>query len=139
MRVARCLPSGPAARQPWAMILANHIVLAVHDLDTSAAFFGALGFAEVSRPDGWVFVQRDNCMVMLGLCADALPASELGDHSYAGYLLVDDVDDYYDQIVAAGVTPHARPADKPWGLREFVVRSPEGHRFAIGQRLTDPH
>ena len=26
-------------------------------------------------------------------------------------------------------------ADKPWGLREFLVETPEGHRIKFGQDL----
>src|ERR1041385_7373507 len=65
-------------------ILQNHYVLAVHDLGASSEFFQKLGFAVVLEPEGWVFVKRDNCMVMLGDCRDSLPASSLGDRSYFG-------------------------------------------------------
>ena len=75
-------------------ILQNHYVLAVHDLRSSSAFFEDLGFKVISQPAGWVFVEKDNCMVMLGECRGALPPGKLGDHSYFGYLRVDDADDY---------------------------------------------
>lgn len=114
-------------------ILQNHYVLAVHDLDESAAFFRDLGFAIVSRPPGWIFVEKDNCMIMLGDCQDAIPATELGDHSYFAYLRVDDVDAYHAMVTSKGVKIAHRLADKPWGMREFGVTSPEGHRLMIGQ------
>jgi uncharacterized glyoxalase superfamily protein PhnB len=117
------------------MILQNHLVLAVHDLDESAGFFGQLGFAETNRPPGWVFLSRDNCMVMLGECPDSLPAADLGDHSYVAYFRVDDADAHYAAAAAAGLDV-ATPQDKPWGLREFTVASPEGHRITIGQLLS---
>ena len=118
-----------------ATILQNHYVLAVHNLAQLTQFFAGLGFSVVSEPPGWVFVQKDNTMVMLGECGDALPASELGDHSYLGYLLVDDVDSYYQEIMGNGVTITSPVSDKPWGMREFSVKSPEGHRFTVGQWL----
>ena len=117
------------------MILQNHLVLAVHDLEKSAGFFRQLGFAETNRPTGWVFLSRDNTMAMLGECPGSLPAADLGDHSYVSYFRVDDVDAYYDAVVSAGLDAPA-PQDKPWGLREFAVRSPEGHRITIGQSLS---
>ena len=117
------------------MILQNHLVLAVHDLDGSAGFFRQLGFAETNRPPGWVFLARDNCMVMLGKCPDSLPAADLGDHSYVAYFRVDDADAHHDAASTAGLDV-AAPQDKPWGMREFTVRSPEGHRITIGQSLT---
>ncbi|MFN0084047.1 MAG: VOC family protein [Blastocatellia bacterium] len=119
-------------------ILRNHYVLAVHDLEQSARFFLDLGFEVVNRPDGWIFVERDNCMIMLGECPDALRASGLGDHSYFGYLLVDDIDGYHGEVAARGVEICSPIADKPWGLREFGVRSPEGHRMTIGEWIGEP-
>ena len=118
-----------------AEILRNHYVLAVHDLGISARFFRDLGFEVVSEPEGWVFVAKGSCMVMLGECRDALAPSELGDHGYFGYLVVDDLDGYHREIVAKGVEITSPPGDRPWGMREFGVRSPEGHRLMIGQRI----
>ena len=113
----------------------NHYVLAVHDLKKSAEFFVALGFETYLEPPGWIFVKKDNCMIMLGHCADALPPSQLGDHSYFGYLRVDDVDAYHAMVLSKGVTIAHPLADKPWGMREFGVTSPEGHRLMIGQTI----
>ncbi|MBX7223151.1 MAG: VOC family protein [Blastocatellia bacterium] len=121
-----------------AHILQNHYVLAVHDLEVSAGFFQSLGFAIVAEPPGWVFVQKDNCMVMMGLCSDALPARELGDHSYFGYLRVDDAAGYFAELTGKGVKISSTLADKPWGMREFGVMTPEGHRLMIGQIIDEP-
>ena len=79
-------------------IVQNHYVLAVHDLRASSRFFEDLGFKVTMEPEGWVFVQRDNCMVMLGECPDALPPGKLGDHSYFGYLRMDDADVPYPKF-----------------------------------------
>jgi catechol 2,3-dioxygenase-like lactoylglutathione lyase family enzyme len=114
-------------------ILQNHYVLAVHDAAKLSEFFVSLGFKVILEPPGWVFVEKDNCMVMLGECPDAALAGELGDHSYFGYLRVDDADDYYRDLTAAGVRILSPISDKPWGMREFSVESPEGHRIMIGQ------
>lgn len=119
-------------------ILHNHHVLAVHDLEIAARFYErALGFHEVMRPDGWRFMMRDDCMLMLGECRDAMPARELGDHSYIAYLRVDDVDAFWNAL-PSDVEVTSRLADRPWGMREFGVRSPDGHRFMVGQALDPP-
>lgn len=115
------------------VILQNHHVLAVHDLDVHAAFLEKIGFSVVNRPDGWVFLQKDNCMMMLGECKDATPANELGDHSYFAYLRVDDVDAYYNELKKNDVPTFDEPSTKPWMMREFAIRFPEGHRLTIGQ------
>lgn len=114
-------------------ILQNHYVLAVHDIRGSAAFFESLGFTIVDEPPGWIFVRRDNCMVMLGECRDALPPEHLGDHSYFGYLRVDDVDAWHRELTTRGVRILSPLETKPWEMREFSVISPEGHRLMIGQ------
>ena len=117
-------------------ILQNHYVLAVPDVRVTADFFvEALGFEVVMEPPGWIFVARDNCMVMLGECPDAIPPADLGDHSYFAYLRVDDADAFLEKVRAAGVQPHHPIANKPWGLREFGVRTPDGHRINIGHLL----
>src|SRR5258708_34074910 len=112
-------------------ILQNHYLLAVRDLRLSSEFFKKLGFDVVLEPEGWVFLKRDNCMVMLGDCRDALPPNKLGDHSYFGYLRVDDADEYFQDLKLKGVKILSPIEDKPWGMREFEVQSPEGHRITI--------
>ena len=114
-------------------ILQNHYVLAVHDLQASSRFFEQLGFKVVSKPEGWIFVERDNCMVMLGECRDALHPSKLGDHSYFGYLRVDDVDSFYEDVKEKEIKVLSPLESKPWHMREFSVVSPESHRITIGQ------
>ena len=114
-------------------ILQNHHVLAVPDRRAAATFFvQALGFRVVQEPPGWIFVARDNCMMMLGECPDAIHPSQLGDHGYFAYLRVDDADAFLAQLTAAGYAPLHPIQDKPWGMREFAVRAPDGFRLTIG-------
>ena len=115
-------------------ILANHYVLAVHNVKASAEFYvDVLGFEIALEPEGWIFVRKDNCMIMLGECPDDMHPSELGCHNYFAYLRVDDVDAYYEQVVRAGGELTQPLADKPWQMREFGVKTPDGHRIMIGQ------
>lgn len=112
-------------------------VLAVRDLGRSAAFYrDVLGFEirEIGDP-GWRMFVRDDCRIMAGACPDALPATQLGDHSYFGYLVVDDADAYHERVVAAGAEIVKPLASEPWGMREFGLRTVDGHRIMIGQDL----
>ncbi len=119
-----------------ARILRNNHVLAVPDVEASAGFYAeTLGFRPVLEVEGWRFVQRDNCLIMLGECPSATPAGDLGDHSYVAYLVVDDVDAFWQQAQETGAETSSPPTDKPWGMREFGLRTPDGHRFMIGQDL----
>ncbi len=72
---------------------------------------------------------------MLGLCPDVPAADELGDHSYVAYVRVDDVDGFHERAVAAGAEILQAPHDEPWGMRELALRSPDGHRFMLGQSI----
>jgi uncharacterized glyoxalase superfamily protein PhnB len=112
-------------------------VLAVKDLPTSVAFYrDILGFTLDLEVTGWAFLSRDRFQVMLGECPDAMSANQTGDHSYFAYVNVDDVDDLYRELSAKGVSRIQEVADKPWGMREFDVRTPDGHRIMFGQRLS---
>lgn len=118
-----------------AQLLDLRCVLAVRDLAAAAAFYrDMLGFRIESETEGWCFLSRGACRLMLGHCADALPAGSLGDHSWFAYVHVDDVDALHAEFTARGL-PLATPADKPWGLRELLVMTPDGHRLMFGQAL----
>ena len=59
----------------------------------------------------------------------------IGDHSYFAYLVVDDVDGYHRQVVAAGAEIVKPLATEPWGMREFGLRTADGHRIMVGQEM----
>ncbi|MBP7779244.1 MAG: VOC family protein [Acidobacteria bacterium] len=119
------------------MIRRHMYVLAVPDLARSAAFYrDALGFEvhEMGDP-GWRLFQRDDCRIMAGACPDALPPRALGDHSYFAYLVVDDVEECHARVVAAGAEVTKGLRDEPWGMREFGLRTADGHRIMLASPI----
>lgn len=113
-------------------------VLAVRDLAASTRFYiDVLGFTRDfgDSTDGWSFLSRDNFKVMLGECPNEKPASALGDHSYVAYLLVEDIDALHTELVSRAAPVVSPPADEPWGLREFGIRTPDGHRIRFGEPI----
>lgn len=83
-------------------------VLAVPDLAASAAFYqDVLGFE----------------------------IREFVDHSYYGYFEIEDIDLYYQQVVARKVEVLKSLVSEPWGMREFAIRTIDGHRIMFGQNL----
>lgn len=118
-----------------AHIVNSRCVLAVRDLQVSTRYYmDVLGFSkDPIDADGWSFLARDSFRVMLGECRDEKPAGETGNHSYFAYWNVDHVDEFYDEIVAKGAMVGSKPSNKPWGLREFVLRTPDGHRITCGE------
>jgi len=82
---------------------------------------------------GWSFLTRASFRVMLGECANERPAGELGNHSYFAYWNVEGVDQLFAEFVAKGAIVSSKPTDKPWGLREFGLSTPDGHRIVCGE------
>lgn len=121
-----------------AQIVNSRCVLAVRDLRVSTSYYmDVLGFSkDPIDAEGWSFLTRDNFRVMLGKCKDEKPASELGNHSWFVYWNVDRVDEFYKEIAARGALVTSQPSDKPWGLREFTLRTPDGHRITCGEIIT---
>ena len=118
-------------------VIGTQHVLAVNDLAAMERFFvEKLGFEVRFRVYGWSFLNLQGFRVMLGHCADALPARELGDHSYFAYVNCENIDSLYEAYRERGVSFTQNVADKPWGLREFGIVTPEGHRIMFGQELT---
>jgi catechol 2,3-dioxygenase-like lactoylglutathione lyase family enzyme len=118
-----------------AKITNSRCVLAVRDLEISTRYYiDVLGFQkDPIDAAGWSFLSRDCFHVMLGECRDAPPAGERGDHSYFVHWIVDAVDELYQEFVSRGALILFPPVDKPWGLREFGLRTPDGHRIVCGQ------
>jgi hypothetical protein len=121
---------------PDAAVLRASFVLAVPDAMTTARWWmESMKFELLQDYGGWVFVSRGACTVMLGSCTDIIPVPDLGDHQYFGYIEVDDIDAYRATIdLAAG--SFSEPEDRLWGMREMDVRTPDGHRLKVGQRLS---
>lgn len=116
-----------------AVIKAHRFVLAVPDLARSGAFYrDVLGFAVQEMAPGWLIYSRDGCQIMAGECRDAIPPRDLGDHSYFAYLEVDDVDEFHRRAVGGQAEIVKTLRDEPWGMREFGLRTIDGHRIMIG-------
>lgn len=118
-------------------ILMSTFVLAVKDLAASKKFYmEKLGFSEDFSVDGWAFLSRGACKLRLGDCPDAMPMAEARDHSWFAYLHVQNAADLYKEIVSNGVEIWHKLDDKPWGMREFAVVTPDGHRIVFGENLS---
>lgn len=119
------------------MLTKPRYVLAVTDLDRSTEFYESLlGFNIISKFDGWVFLKRDSVVLMIGECRDAGDASSLGDHSYFAYIDTDDAGGLFSELESKGVDFIKRLADEPWGMREFGIKTIDGHRIMFGQDMS---
>lgn len=58
-----------------------------------------------------------------------------GELNLVTFLYVASADDAYRELLAKGITPLEEPTDKFYGLREFLMRDPDGYYYAIGSRI----
>ena len=121
-----------------AQIVNSWCVLAVRDLKLSTRYYmDILGFQkDPIQAAGWSFLTRDRFRVMLGECVDERPAGDLGNHSYFAYWNVEGVDELYRELVSRGAIVSSPPTNKPWGLREFGLSTPDGHRIVCGEVIS---
>lgn len=113
-------------------------VIAVQNLQRSAHYYReVLGFRVVEIGDpGWRFFVRDECFIMAGECPDAISPYDLGDHSYYAYVEVDDVDALYAELETKGVQLVKALRTEPWDMREFGIRTIDGHRMMFGSPVS---
>lgn len=117
-------------------ILTSTFVLAVNDLESSRRFYiEKLGFVEDLSVPGWSFLTRGACRLRIGHCPDAAPMWKAQDHSWFAYLHVSDASALHAECVRNGVQIWHSISDTPWGMREFSIVTPDGHRIVFGQRL----
>lgn len=74
---------------------------------------------------------------MLGHCPKEMPASDKHEHSYFAYVNCVGIDDIYADYLQREALIFQPISDKPWGIREFGVATPEGHRIMFGEDIGD--
>jgi catechol 2,3-dioxygenase-like lactoylglutathione lyase family enzyme len=115
-------------------LTSSRYVLAVNNLAISADFYKSkLGFQTLWEGDGWHFLIRDEIKIMLGECPDDKPASEINCHSYFAYVEVNRIDALYEEFKSKRIEVLSKIENKPWGQREFSIRTIDGHRITFGE------
>ncbi|HUQ39497.1 MAG TPA: VOC family protein [Acidimicrobiales bacterium] len=99
-------------------------ILPVRDLDATMAFYGAVGFTENYRDEGYLILDRGTVQIHF----------TLAEGTGMAYLRVPDADGFHSQFAAIGGVSRLDPVeDKPWGLREFAVADPSGNLLRVSQ------
>ena len=108
-------------------------VFVVTDVARSTAYYrDALGFAvafEYGAPIYYVCLCRDDVDLHL---IDARQTERRAGHGGL-CLFVTDVDKLHAELVARGACPITAPEDRPYGMRDFNLRDPDGNHLTFGQ------
>ena len=113
------------------------VVLPVCESRSMISYFvDRLGFrlqGSVGDLPSWASLERDGCEVMIVCGNHGAPAAD-----WAAYFYVDDADALYKEYIGRSADVSAQPTDKPYGLREFEVRLPDGRLLAFGGAIQNP-
>lgn len=113
------------------------VIFLVTDLDQTIKFYKALGFEFRKQNPGisahaylnwfWIeFLMKDR--VVTEALKEDVDKKAAGQYMHVN---VEDVDDYYQDLLAQGLNPVSKPEDFPWGHREFVLQDPDGHKLVF--------
>lgn len=108
------------------------ITLFVTDMARSCRYYQALGFEFKYGGASAAFTSFDVSGSYLNLAIHASPQSQWGRVIF----YVEDVDKFYQKIVAAGFMPEFEPRDAEWGERYFHLRDPDGHELSFARPLS---
>lgn len=113
-------------------------LLDVPDVSATSAFFQSLGFATHGGwgdPPSFEIVQRGD--VTLGLAKAYGPVQP--NAVWDAYIYVSDVGVMHAVCEAAGATVSEVHRDNAYGVDDFTLTTPDGHRIAFGEdRNPDP-
>ena len=106
------------------------VELLVRDLEASRRFYESIGFEFLYEKPGFVALGWEGHKFFLDAKPDLPPPEETTRMNVR--VMVPDVDRQWERCNAAGAIVIAAIADRPYGLRDFTVRDPDGFgvRFA---------
>jgi catechol 2,3-dioxygenase-like lactoylglutathione lyase family enzyme len=104
-------------------------VFHVKAVDAAVEFYvRVLGFTQAFRYGTYVGLRMGECEVHI--CPPDDDDSRIGGGN--AYLICDEVDEYFTKVKAAGAAPRSEPADRMYGMRDFVVLDPDGNQLSFG-------
>jgi len=115
--------------------------LYVQDIARTAEFYDTLGFREGERTDAYLKIYLNWFWMQFNTISSVhnpefqkeAQAEPKGAGLYIN-IAVDDVDEFYAGVLAAGTKPSSEPRDWPWGNREFAMRDPDGYKLIFFQK-----
>ena len=129
----RAREARPVTSDSTPQIFGSGPVLPVPDVDAAIRWYmDRLAFnldLVWGEPPRHGSVKRDRVCIQFTRTPDG------GRHDYRGwtYIWIERIDDYFADVKARGATITDGLESHPWGMREFQVEDPWGHRIRFGQ------
>jgi catechol 2,3-dioxygenase-like lactoylglutathione lyase family enzyme len=107
------------------------------DFALSKRFYQDLGFELAWSSDDLAFLRHGNSSFLLQRSHKEKPAD-----NFMMHLLVEDVEAWWSHVQDQGLVAKygasvEPPADRSWGIRDFVIIDPTGVLWRIGQNIAD--
>ena len=111
----------------------NSASIFVQDYTGTVDFYvNKLGFAVEERSERASMLRAGDFRLLVHVDGPPAAPPDLAMHIH---LWVDDVDGYHRQLVERGVAVPEAPQDRPWGLRTFHVKDPNGYEWEFTQEI----
>lgn len=99
-------------------------ILPSTDLDRTAAFYTAAGFAETERHDGYLLLHNSGVELHFSHESEPTPGQ--------CFVHVADAVKLWKQLCDRGIAGVGEVAEQDYGLREFVLTDPDSNRVRFG-------
>jgi catechol 2,3-dioxygenase-like lactoylglutathione lyase family enzyme len=104
-------------------------ILISRDIQQSEAFYIRLGFQVLRHPEyGYLVMRRNKLELHMTLLDDKHVAENT-----ACYIRVEDVAAWHADLAKRGGGQLSAIEEKPWGMREFALRDPDGNLIRFGE------
>ena len=128
--------SGTAQMRAHAPVLMVEDVVRAHDY-----YAGKLGFGSPRMwgdPPTFCIARRDGLELMLAQIDQGKAVHPNAENAgrIDAYFWVNDADGLRAEFASNGAELLGEPEDQPYGMREFLVRDPDGHVLAFGSDTT---
>lgn len=120
--------------EPDFQVTGHATVLHVNDMATALAFYrDKLGFTVTftwEEPPRYVCLCLDDAAIHLNSYVPPAGPSHV-------CIFCEGIDALYQQLVGRGVTIVEPIGDRDYGMRDFAIIDPDGHRLEFGQGISD--
>lgn len=118
------------------------VICLVKDLDEVVEFYNKLGFkfrnektaVEATAYLNWFWIEF---LLADEAITESFQEDKSGERAKSWgsgqyiHISVEDIDEFYQELVDKGFVPLGEPKDYPWGRREFTLQDPNGYKLVF--------